>query len=61
MALLLFNKGQSQSLDGIIAERRDLVEVTDFPTVKRVRKAGEKLSVIKEQSILAKFMFFANK
>jgi hypothetical protein len=47
-----------QSLDGIIADCRDLVDGAELSAVKRLRKAGEKLSVIKERSILAKFIFF---
>jgi len=43
MALRLFDKWQDQSLDGIIAECRELVEDTDFPTVKRWREAGRKV------------------
>src|SRR3989304_4047494 len=43
MALRLFEKWQGQSLDGIIAECRELVEDPDFPTVKRWREAGGKV------------------
>ncbi|PIV26788.1 MAG: hypothetical protein COS37_04615, partial [Anaerolineae bacterium CG03_land_8_20_14_0_80_58_20] len=43
MALRLFDKWQDQSLDGIIAECRELVEDADFPTVKRWRAAGGKV------------------
>ena len=43
MTLRLFEKWQGQSLDGIIAECRELVEDTDFPTVKRCREAGGKV------------------
>lgn len=43
MALRLFDKWQEQSLDGIIAECRDLVEDADFPTVRRWREAGGKV------------------
>lgn len=43
MALRLFDKWQDQSLDGIIAECRELVEDADFPTVKRWREAGGKV------------------
>jgi benzoyl-CoA reductase subunit C len=43
MALRLFEKWQDQSLDGIIAECRELVEDPDFPTVKRWREAGGKV------------------
>jgi len=43
MALQLFDKWQDQSLDGIIAECRELVEDADFPTVRRWREAGGKV------------------
>lgn len=43
MTLRLFDKWQDQSLDGIIAECRELVEDADFPTVKRWREAGGKV------------------
>ncbi len=43
MTLRLFDKWRDQSLDGIIAECRDLVEDADFPTVKRWREAGGKV------------------
>ena len=43
MALRLFDKWQGQSLDGIIAECREVVEDADFPTVKRWREAGGKV------------------
>ena len=43
MALRLFEKWQGQSLDGIIAECRELVEDPDFPTVKRWRESGGKV------------------
>jgi benzoyl-CoA reductase subunit C len=43
MALRLFEKWQDQLLDGIIAECRELVEDTSFPTVKRWRAAGRKV------------------
>jgi benzoyl-CoA reductase subunit C len=43
MTLRLFEKWQDQSLDGIIAECRELVEDPDFPTVKRWREAGGKV------------------
>jgi benzoyl-CoA reductase subunit C len=43
MALRLFEKWQDQLLDGIIAECRELVEDTSFPTVKRWRAAGGKV------------------
>ena len=44
MALRLFDKWQGQSLDGIVAECRELVEDADFPTVRHWREAGEKSS-----------------
>jgi benzoyl-CoA reductase subunit C len=40
MTLQLFDTWRGQSLDGILAECRELVEDTDFPTVKRWREAG---------------------
>jgi len=43
MTLSLFGTWQGQSLDGIVAECRDLVEDADFPTVKRWREAGGKV------------------
>ncbi|MBM3179868.1 MAG: hypothetical protein FJZ86_05890 [Chloroflexi bacterium] len=43
MVLRLFDKWQGQSLDGIIAECRELVEDAEFPTVKRWREAGGKV------------------
>ena len=43
MTLSLFGTWQGQSLDGIIAECRELVEDADFPTVKRWREAGGKV------------------
>ncbi|MDP1714342.1 MAG: 2-hydroxyacyl-CoA dehydratase [Anaerolineales bacterium] len=43
MALRLFEKWQDQSLDGVIAECRELVEDADFPTVQRWREAGGKV------------------
>ena len=43
MALRLFDKWQGQSLDGIVAECRELVEDADFPTVRHWREAGEKV------------------
>ena len=43
MTLSLFGTWQGQSLDGIIAECRELVEDIDFPTVRRWREAGGKV------------------
>ena len=43
MTLSLFGTWQGQSLDGIIAECRELVEDADFPTVRRWREAGGKV------------------
>lgn len=43
MALRVFDKWRGQSLDGIIAECRELAEDADFPTVKRWREAGGKV------------------
>ena len=43
MALRLFEKWQGQSLGGIIAESRELVEDDNFSTVKRCRESGEKI------------------
>ena len=43
MALRLFDKWQDQSLDGIVAECRELVEDADFPTVRHWREAGGKV------------------
>ncbi|MEK6752024.1 MAG: 2-hydroxyacyl-CoA dehydratase [Chloroflexota bacterium] len=43
MALQLFRNWQGQSLEWIIAECREVVEDTDFSTVKRWREAGGKV------------------
>ena len=46
MILQLFEKWQSQLLDRMIAECRELVEDTNFPIVKQWHEAGEKWSAI---------------
>ncbi len=43
MTLRLFDKWRDRSLEGIIAECRELVEDANFPTVKRWREAGGKV------------------
>lgn len=43
MTLRLFGTWRNQSLDGIIAECRELVEDADFPTVRRWRESGGKV------------------